>query len=130
MVLPLRFPRLWLTLGWLFVVLALVVCLIPGDRIPEIPGMNDKSMHVVGYLALTLWFAGIYPRSRYAVISLLLLAMGIIVELLQGAMHWGRFAELRDVYADAFGIALGIVLALSFLGGWARHVEAIIARVK
>lgn len=122
MLLPLRFPRFWLTLGWVFVALALFFCLVPGG-IPGTSRVNDKVMHITGYLALTIWFTGIYPRSRYAAIALSLLAMGILVEILQGVMHLGRQAELRDVYADAVGIAIGLAVAFAFPGGWARLVE-------
>src|SRR5215831_16575243 len=105
--LPLRFPRLWLGLGWFFVALALFFCLIPGG-IPGTGNVNDKLMHVLGYVALTVWFTGIYPRSRYAVIALALLAMGVAVEILQWVMDIGRVAEVRDVVADAIGIAIGV----------------------
>jgi NADH:ubiquinone oxidoreductase subunit 4 (subunit M) len=123
MLLPLRFPRVWLTLGWVFVALALVACLVPGG-VPGTAGVNDKFMHVIGYLALTIWFTGMYPRSRYAVIALSLLAMGVLVEVLQGAMRMGRVAEVADVYADAAGIAVGLLLAVASLGGWTQRVEA------
>jgi VanZ family protein len=121
--LPLRFPRLWLGLGWFFVALALFFCLIPGG-IPGTADVNDKLMHVLGYVALTIWFTGIYPRSRYAVIALSLLAMGIGVEILQGVMNVGRVAEVRDVVADAIGIAIGIAVSFALLGGWAQRVES------
>src|SRR5690242_19926855 len=123
MLLPLRHPRVWLTLGWIAVALAIYFCLAPGG-IPGLERANDKVMHIVGYLLLTVWFTGIYPRSRYIVISLLLLAMGILIEILQGAMHMGRMQELRDVYADAIGIIAGITLAFALLGGWAQRVES------
>jgi VanZ family protein len=123
MLLPLRYPRLWLALGWFFVVLALYFCLAPSG-IPGTENVNDKFMHILGYVALTLWFTGIYPRSRYVVIAVSLFAMGVAVELLQGAMNMGRVAEVRDVYADVVGIAIGIVLSLLVLGGWAQQVEA------
>ncbi|HYM34885.1 MAG TPA: VanZ family protein [Steroidobacteraceae bacterium] len=126
MLLPLRFPRLWLTLGWVFVALALYFCLAPSG-IPGTQRVNDKFMHVMGYLLLTHWFTGIYPRSRYVAIALLFSIMGIAVEILQGAMHMGRHAELRDVYADEVGIAIGIVLSLTLLGGWMQRVETWIA---
>jgi VanZ family protein len=126
MLLPLRFPRLWLLLGWIFVAAALYFCLAPGG-IPGLEKANDRLMHVAGYLALTLWFTGIYPRSRYLLVALSFLAMGVVVELLQGAMHLGRNAELHDVYADAVGIGAGIALAFTLLGGWMRRVETWIA---
>jgi VanZ family protein len=127
MLLPLRFPRFWATLGWIFVALAIYFCLAPGG-IPGTQKVDDKVMHIGGYLALTLWFTGIYPRSRYAIISALLLVMGIVIEILQGAMHMGRVAEVRDVYADAVGIAAGIALAFAIFGGWALRVETWITR--
>jgi VanZ family protein len=121
--LPLRFPHVWLALGWLFVALALFFSLIP-NGIPGTEHLNDKFMHVCGYLALTLWFTGIYRRSRYLLIAFGLLIMGILVELLQGAMNVGRMAEVRDVYADGIGIAMGVALALAVVGGWAQRVES------
>jgi VanZ family protein len=123
----LRFPRFWLTLGWLFVALAVYFCLAP-HGIPGTDRVNDKLMHVSGYLALTVWFTGLYPRSRYALIAVLLLGMGILIEFAQGAMQLGRQAELRDVYADAIGIGIGIALAMVVLGGWIRRVESWIFR--
>ena len=126
MLLPLRFPRLWLAVGWSLVVLALVVCLVP-NGVPGTAGLNDKFMHATGYLGLTLWFTGIYPRARYLVIALSLFAMGIAVEILQGVMHAGRNADPRDVAANALGVVLGISLALSFLGGWMQRIESWVA---
>src|SRR5690349_5193767 len=121
MMLPLRLPRFWVSLGWAFVSLALIFSLVP-NGIPGTQDVNDKVLHVVGYCALTLWFAGIYPRSRYMLIGAAFLGMGILVEVLQGAMAVGRMAEVRDVYADALGISLALLLAYAALGGWALRV--------
>ena len=74
---------------------------------------------------LALWFAGIYPKSRYPMIGVALLVMGIVIEGLQGAMNLGRQADLRDVYANSLGIVCGLLLALAWLGGWAQRVEAL-----
>ena len=98
MLLALRHPRLWLVIG------------LDADRarghrehraahqLPKHGGVNDKLEHVVGYAVLTLWFAGIYPRSRYPMIAIALFVMGVVIEWAQGAMHVGRQADLRDVY--------------------------------
>ena len=127
MLLPLRYPRVWISLGWFFVALALVVCLTPRG-IPGTEGISDKMLHALGYLALTTWFTGIYPRSRYPFIAVALTGFGILIEVLQGTMNIGRVAEPRDVYADVVGIAIGIGLALALFGGWARRVETWFAR--
>jgi hypothetical protein len=51
--------------------------------------------------------------------------MGISIEALQGAMHVGREADLRDVYANTIGTISGLTLALAWLGGWAMRVESL-----
>jgi len=86
-------------------------------------GISDKGEHIIGYAVLAVWFAGIYPRARYPAIGIALLVMGIVIEGLQGAMHLGRQADLRDVYANTIGIVTGLVLALAWLHGWAQRVE-------
>ena len=126
MTLPLRFPRLWVTLGWVFVVAASVASLLPGGT-PGLDLANDKVEHIAGYAGLTLWFAGIYPRSRYWLIALGLLTMGIVMEFAQGWMHMGRQRDFADVIANSTGIAVGMLLALTILGGWMQKMENWIA---
>ncbi len=123
MLLALRHPRLWLISGWVLVVLAVIASIVPSHDLPKMGGVSDKFEHVVGYSVLALWFAGIYPKSRYPMIAIALLVMGIVIEGLQGAMHVGREADLRDVYANCVGIVGGLTLALAWLGGWAQRVE-------
>jgi len=123
MLLALRHPRLWLVSGWILVILAIIASLVPSNDLPTLGGISDKWEHVVGYGVLTLWFAGIYPKSHYPLIGFGLLVMGIVIEGLQGAMHVGREADLRDVYANTLGVVCGLTLALAWLGGWAQRVE-------
>ncbi len=125
MLLALRHPRLWLVCGWLLVAGAIIANLMPTADLPELGGINDKLEHIVGYLVLSLWFAGMYPRTRYPRIGVALFVMGIVIEGLQGAMHMGREADITDVYANTVGIVAGLTLALIWLGGWAMRVEAL-----
>jgi VanZ family protein len=124
--LSLRFPRLWLSVGWLAVAMAIVVCLMPSDRLPQPPSLNDKSEHILCYLLLSCWFAGIYPRGRYWLIALGLAVMGVLIEFAQGAMHYGRQADPYDVVANCTGILIGLLLSWWWLGGWAQRVEAVV----
>lgn len=122
--LPLRFPRLWLSLGWMAVAFAIFVCLVPMSRLPQPPGVSDKTEHFVAYLLLSLWFAGIYPRARYWLIALGLLVLGVLIEFAQGAMHYGRQADIHDVFANSTGIVAGLLLCWWWLGGWAQRIES------
>ena len=125
MLLALRHPRLWLVSGWILVILAIVASLVPSHDLPKMGGIGDKYEHFIGYAVLALWFAGIYPKARYPMIAIALLVMGIVIEGLQGAMHVGREADLKDVYANCIGIVSGLILALIWFGGWALRVEAL-----
>jgi VanZ family protein len=124
MLLALRHPRLWLVSGWILVALAVIASIVPPTELPKLGGISDKLEHAVVYSVLALWFAGIYPKSRYPLIGVGLLVMGIVIEGLQGAMNLGRQADMRDVYANSLGIVSGLLLALIWLGGWAQRVEA------
>lgn len=123
--LPLKHPRFWLILGWCLIGIALTGFLMPGREVAalKLNHLNDKMMHASVYVVLFSWFAGLYPRSRYAVIAIALLLMGIAVEFLQGWMAMGRSRELADVVANITGIAIGWMLALTVLGGWTQRVE-------
>jgi VanZ family protein len=107
----------------MLVAFALWACLT-STSVPGTERVNDKFMHVAGYFSLTFWFTGIYPRSRYTTIAGLLFAMGIAVEVLQGLMHIGRTADIRDIAANSIGIAFGITGAIALLGGWMQRVES------
>ncbi len=127
MLLPLRYPRFWLAAGWSLIVLATIASLLPTQNLPSI-GTGDKVQHMAGYALMALWFSGIYPRSRYALIGIFLFVLGLAIEGAQGAMALGRQADLYDMVANASGIAAGLLAALLGLGGWAQRVEALVLR--
>lgn len=125
MTLPLRFRRTWLLVGWALVLLAIYGSLT-GNPVVTHSSVNDKVMHAGTYATLSLWFAGIYPRSRYLLIALGLFALGISMEFLQGIMHEGRMKDIHDVMANTLGIGIGLGIALSWLGGWAQWLERLL----
>lgn len=127
MLLPLRYPRAWLVLGWTLVAAAIVLSLVPGGSLPTVTG-SDKVEHVAAYAMMALWFAGIYPRSRYLFIAVGLCALGITLEWVQGIMHFGRMRDFHDVLANTGGIIAGLLAAWLGLGGWAQRVEAWVLR--
>jgi VanZ family protein len=128
-VLPLKYPRLWLAIGVLLIVGALVGFLMPARDVDllKLENLNDKAMHAGVYTLLFIWFAGMLPRSRYLSIAAMLLFMGIAVEFLQGWMAMGRSQDIHDVYANSVGVLAGLLLAFTLFGGWAQRVERSLA---
>ena len=107
---------------------AIVVNLLPPDDISAFEGTNDKVLHTIGYALLAVWFGGLYPKPRYGWVAAGLVALGILIEIAQGAMHLGRTADVRDALADCGGIVLGLTLAWIGLGRWALWVHSLFRR--
>ncbi len=123
----LKYPKFWVAMGWLAVAFTIFICLLPGKDLPA-TGMSDKVEHLTAYTLLSLWFAGVYPRTRYWVIALGLLVLGIFIEFGQYVMHAGRQADVRDVLANSTGIIVGLTLAWLGLGQWTQRIESLVVR--
>lgn len=119
----LRHNWLWIAIG-----VALVLGVIWGSLQPApqfvVPNGFDKVEHFGSYMILTLWFTGLYPRSRYWAVVVALLALGVAMEAGQYLMHMGRTADPYDVAANTAGIALGTVLAVLACGRWIARIDA------
>ena len=111
----------------MLVALALLASLSPAQNLPNI-GTSDKLEHLTAYALMTLWFAGIYPRSRYIVIGIGMFVLGAVIEGAQGSMGWGRQADVYDMFANTTGIVAGLIAAWLGLGGWAQRVENLLVR--
>jgi VanZ family protein len=121
---PLRYPKFWLMIGWLLLMIAVVASLLPSKQLHVLADFNDKLEHSGIYALLTMWFTGIYPRSRYALIAVSLFVLGLSIEWAQGAMQLGRVSDVTDVLANSAGIAAGLTLALFWSGNWAQRIES------
>ena len=100
----------------LIVTLILTIALLwPLDHSPPPPEGGDKLVHLIFFAALA------FPLARTGRIGLLPLfvgasAFGVAIELIQPIFN--RSAEVTDLVADIFGVALGIVCGLFY-----RHLR-------
>ncbi len=124
-VLPLRFPWVWMSLGWLLLAGVVLGSLLPGSTVSAV-ALQDKLLHAGSYFVLMIWFAGLYERRRHIVIALGLLGLGAVLDALQGSVS-SRSFEWLDVAANGAGVALGLGLSLWLLGGWCQRVERYLA---
>lgn len=132
--LPLRHARRWQLASAVILLLVLAAALMPAvwfwdDRVKGLSWINsiDKWLHVVTFLALSLWFTGLYRKRSYWKIGLGLLAFGLIIEACQRMVIY-RTADWFDVGADAGGIILGLVIGAAGIGGWCLRAEDRLAK--
>ena len=121
--LPLRYTRYWLIAGVLVLLAVFVAALIPasGPSIRVYLGF-DKWLHLAVFAFLAMWFSGQCTRRGYWRIAVGLLLFGLIIEACQRMVSY-RSGDLHDLVADAVGIALGLVIAAVWVGGWSMWVE-------
>lgn len=118
----LRYHGLWVLIGITMLVVVFYLCLKAPDGGTE-SLLPDKLAHALAFFALTGWFAALVERRFYAHVVVLMLGVGVGIEIAQGVMALGRSAELADVYADATGIALGILVSLPIRDSWFERCE-------
>jgi VanZ family protein len=103
--------RFWMAAFWLAVLAGIVVSLMPAPRLPDpwFPAA-DKLQHAAAYALLYLLGHQAGYRSPRALASGLF-ALGVAIELAQGAFTATRSAEWLDGLADAVGIGFGHMIS-------------------
>ena len=127
--LPLRHTGLWRVLSVVILVLVLVATLSPAVWFFDSKAKAlfwfhnvDKLLHALTFVALTVWFTGLYERRVWWLTALGLVLFGSLVEFFQLQVGY-RTADWRDVVANTAGIIIGLTVAAAGLGGWVLRVE-------
>lgn len=108
---PFRRPRLWLGL-WAAAVLVVVVLSLTPPPPMALPQHGDKVEHLLAYAALMAGAVQLLAgRGRLLACALALAALGVGLELAQGAFTANRMADPADALANAGGVALGLASA-------------------
>jgi VanZ family protein len=122
---PLRYPRAWLALWWLAVLLVFAACLVPARDLPSIPRGADKLEHFLAFFLLAASAVQLYRgRAVLWCVALGLVCLGIAIELAQFAFTSSRSMDPRDVLADALGVAAGFAIALTPMRDLLLRIEA------
>jgi len=120
---PLRFLRLWQTVGALLIGLVAYLSLTPYPIEVPVP-FGDKYGHILAYATLMFWFAQIYPGQRARMAwAVAFVAMGIGLEFLQ-CLTDNRIFEIADMLADASGVSIGWLGAPPRSPHALRYIEA------
>ena len=83
--------------------------LAPPDDLPSEIALSDKLLHGIAYAVLGVVAALAQRRPRVILTVLLLTAFGLLMEVLQDRTTYRTF-DLADLYADALGAAIGVVV--------------------
>jgi VanZ family protein len=102
-------PRVRFVVFGLACAVVAFLSLIPQEELPP-TGLSDRVHHLVAYALLALIGAWAY-RARTG-LAVVLVIYGVAIELLQGAMGFGRHADVIDALANTLGVILGLALAL------------------
>ena len=120
-----RRPAVWLGIwyfGWL---LCVVLSLIHPPRIDiDVPD-GDKIGHFLAYGLLSAWSACLFrsTRARWSAAAALV-ALGIVMELAQGAFTSDRMMDSYDAIADTVGVLLGQAMGLGRAAGFLQRLDA------
>ena len=132
--LPLRHAARWQMASLVLLLIVLAATLMPAvwfwdDRFKALSWFEsiDKWFHGITFLALSIWFTGLYNKGAYWRIGLGLLAFGLLIEACQRMVTY-RTADWMDVGADAAGIILGLVIGAAGIGGWCLRAEELLAK--
>ncbi len=118
------YAKVWLTLGWLLIVIIIFLSLWPKPPQPLEFEQSDKLSHVLAYMMLMLWFANIYvQRSSQLQLSIIFFVMGVCLEFLQGMTEYREFAY-TDMLANGMGILLALYLAKTRLASCLLRIDA------
>ena len=118
----------WLALGWLWILSIFYLSLMPHPPEPVHFWNADKLEHALAYSLLMLWFCQIYTLLRpRRFVALLLIAMGIAIEYLQGETGYRMF-DYGDMLANATGVMVGWAWARTALGRVYIYLQQMMTR--
>lgn len=117
-------PQLWLGL-WLLAIAAVIVASLMPPPALSVPRNFDKVEHLLGYAALSAFSVWLFEGGRAQLrAGLGLVALGIALEFAQALLTRTRMADPADALANATGVAIGLLLALTPLATWLQRLDA------
>jgi len=102
---------------WVCFVVINALALMPGSFLPPV-NWWDKAQHAIAFGTLTVLAVLAYPCVSKFRIGFLLLALGVLIEVLQYFSGY-RYGDWQDAVADGVGVLVGLgsaVLLMRFDG--------------
>ncbi len=99
---PLSGFILWWWLGLFLVLFVVYQSLTPAPVEVGRFEYSDKVGHFLIYFVLMSWFVQLYQRRSHLLLLFLFIAMGVVIEILQGQTGY-RLFEFGDITANTLG---------------------------
>ena len=128
---PFPHLRLWRGLLALAILLVIVLSLVTNDSLRQVDFIgNDKIGHLLAYFTLMAFAVQLQDvSSDWSRAAFGLLLLSIVLEFLQQASGLRR-GDIHDVYANAIGIVLGALTALTPARTWLLAIDRRISRTR
>lgn len=111
---PLRWPAFWVGLWLLAIAVVVTTCLLPGEDLPKVAEGMDKLEHAGAFAVLAAWAVQLFATRRALLrAAVWLVFLGVLIEFLQGWFTADRTPDAVDALADATGVLLGLLVALT-----------------
>jgi len=110
--------KLLLFLGLFYTIFITIIFLLPAKELPEINVVNDKFIHIVIHIILSLiWILYVFlyhinsfSLKKLLVVLLVCLVYGIIIEIMQQLLVDSRQADIEDIFANILGTLIGALI--------------------
>ncbi len=124
-------------LTFLWTLFILIICAIPGDRIPKLSFLEwlkpDKIVHLLVFAVLCILvlrsllnsnLTGIKKKNVVLIAVLLSVFYGALIEYLQYTVFINRSGDVRDAIANTLGVLLGWWIYNRYFEGKKRKLNS------
>ncbi|MBP6335403.1 MAG: VanZ family protein [Bacteroidia bacterium] len=124
-------------LTFLWALFILIICAIPGDRIPKLSFLEwlkpDKIVHLLVFAVLCILvlrsflnsnLTGIKKKNVVLIAVLLSVFYGALIEYLQYTVFINRSGDVRDAIANTLGVLLGWWIYNRYFEGKKRKLNS------
>jgi VanZ family protein len=101
---------------WTVYVMALVVSSLTPVDLSGAPADSDKAMHLLAYLLLVVLWPPAWIRPAPFMFAFAA-GLGIVLEVAQGILPTGRFADPWDALANCLGAGIGLAVRRAWRSG-------------
>jgi VanZ family protein len=124
-----RYLGLWRAVGAGLIIVVVFLTLASAPVVEDIVVINDKIGHFIAYATLMGWHAQYIGRDTRIQWAVGFVAMGVVLELLQGASGW-RTMDVADVVANSAGVVAGAIVSVFGCAGWLRRLDNSLAGIR